>query len=218
MALAASQLAWFCAAAWPVFGPPLTDRGAQAQVHRPEDQPHARLHSDKPLSKQNDQTAEAAHHDNPRHQENQCRTHPLRSGAVSLPLEKQHMRPECAGLDEAEQPETEGRQQRLKGDVHGAMVSLKPVGEAKPGPANGRERRHGRAAALSRQRHRPPPYESQRVPPLPVLRHDAPGHIWHHTDRVLREIILCDIAAMVGKGYESRPIQLWWSMPCWSGL
>ncbi|MBW4975789.1 cytochrome c [Roseovarius mucosus] len=37
-----------------------------------------------------------------------------------------------------------------------------------------------------------------RAPP-----HDASGHTWHHTDRVLLDIVKRGTAAIVGNGYES---------------
>ncbi len=38
---------------------------------------------------------------------------------------------------------------------------------------------------------------------LPAPPHDASGHTWHHTDRVLAETVKLGTAAMVGNGYES---------------
>ncbi|KEJ94437.1 Cytochrome C oxidase, cbb3-type, subunit III [Pseudosulfitobacter pseudonitzschiae] len=38
---------------------------------------------------------------------------------------------------------------------------------------------------------------------LPAPPHDASGHTWHHTDRVLLDIVKRGTAAIVGNGYES---------------
>ena len=38
---------------------------------------------------------------------------------------------------------------------------------------------------------------------LPAPPHDASGHTWHHTDRVLFDIVKRGPAAIVGAGYES---------------
>ena len=38
---------------------------------------------------------------------------------------------------------------------------------------------------------------------LPAPPHDASGHPWHHTDRVLLDIVKRGTAAIVGNGYES---------------
>ncbi len=38
---------------------------------------------------------------------------------------------------------------------------------------------------------------------LPAPPHDASGHTWHHTDRVLVDIVKRGTAAIVGNGYES---------------
>jgi mono/diheme cytochrome c family protein len=38
---------------------------------------------------------------------------------------------------------------------------------------------------------------------LPAPPHDASGHTWHHSDRVLFEITKKGTAAVVGGGYES---------------
>lgn len=38
---------------------------------------------------------------------------------------------------------------------------------------------------------------------LPAPPHDATGHTWHHTDRVLLDIVKRGTAAIVGNGYES---------------
>jgi len=38
---------------------------------------------------------------------------------------------------------------------------------------------------------------------LPAPPHDASGHTWHHSDRVLTDIIKRGTAAIVGNGYES---------------
>jgi len=38
---------------------------------------------------------------------------------------------------------------------------------------------------------------------LPAPPHDASGHTWHHTDRVLLDILKRGTAAIVGNGYES---------------
>ncbi len=38
---------------------------------------------------------------------------------------------------------------------------------------------------------------------LPAPPHDASGHTWHHSDRILFEITKYGIAAVVGRGYES---------------
>lgn len=38
---------------------------------------------------------------------------------------------------------------------------------------------------------------------LPAPPHDASGHTWHHTDRVLFDIVKRGTAAIVGNGYES---------------
>ncbi|UXX85362.1 c-type cytochrome [Roseovarius pelagicus] len=38
---------------------------------------------------------------------------------------------------------------------------------------------------------------------MPAPPHDASGHTWHHTDRVLVDIITRGPAAVVGNGYES---------------
>jgi mono/diheme cytochrome c family protein len=38
---------------------------------------------------------------------------------------------------------------------------------------------------------------------LPAPPHDASGHTWHHSDRVLFEITKYGTAAVVGSGYES---------------
>jgi mono/diheme cytochrome c family protein len=38
---------------------------------------------------------------------------------------------------------------------------------------------------------------------LPAPPHDASGHTWHHSDRVLFEITKYGTAAVVGRGYES---------------
>lgn len=39
---------------------------------------------------------------------------------------------------------------------------------------------------------------------LPAPPHDASGHTWHHSDRVLLEITMRGTAAVVGRGYESN--------------
>ena len=39
---------------------------------------------------------------------------------------------------------------------------------------------------------------------LPAPPHDASGHTWHHTDRVLFDIVKRGPAAIVGAGYESN--------------
>jgi len=39
---------------------------------------------------------------------------------------------------------------------------------------------------------------------LPAPPHDASGHTWHHTDRVLVDIVKRGTAAIVGNGYESE--------------
>ncbi|MDP2062439.1 MAG: cytochrome c [Phaeovulum sp.] len=44
------------------------------------------------------------------------------------------------------------------------------------------------------------PGETGRYPAPP---HDATGHTWHHSDKVLAQIIYWGTAAMVGNGYES---------------
>jgi mono/diheme cytochrome c family protein len=38
---------------------------------------------------------------------------------------------------------------------------------------------------------------------VPAPPHDASGHTWHHTDRVLVDIVKRGTAAIVGNGYES---------------
>ena len=38
---------------------------------------------------------------------------------------------------------------------------------------------------------------------LPAPPHDASGHTWHHTDRVLFDVVKRGPAAIVGAGYES---------------
>ena len=38
---------------------------------------------------------------------------------------------------------------------------------------------------------------------LPAPPHDASGHTWHHTDRILTDIVKRGTAAIVGNGYES---------------
>jgi len=38
---------------------------------------------------------------------------------------------------------------------------------------------------------------------LPAPPHDASGHTWHHTDRILTDIVTRGTAAIVGNGYES---------------
>jgi mono/diheme cytochrome c family protein len=39
---------------------------------------------------------------------------------------------------------------------------------------------------------------------LPAPPHDETGHTWHHSDRVLLDIIMRGTAAVVGGGYESN--------------
>ena len=39
---------------------------------------------------------------------------------------------------------------------------------------------------------------------LPAPPHDASGHTWHHSDRVLLDITMRGTAAVVGGGYESN--------------
>ncbi|RSK32311.1 c-type cytochrome [Rhodovulum iodosum] len=39
---------------------------------------------------------------------------------------------------------------------------------------------------------------------LPAPPHDATGHTWHHSDRVLLDITMRGTAAVVGGGYESN--------------
>ena len=39
---------------------------------------------------------------------------------------------------------------------------------------------------------------------LPAPPHDATGHTWHHSDRVLLDITLRGTAAVVGGGYKSN--------------
>ncbi|WP_299782861.1 cytochrome c [uncultured Roseobacter sp.] len=39
---------------------------------------------------------------------------------------------------------------------------------------------------------------------LPAPPHDATGHTWHHSDRVLLDITMRGTAAVVGRGYESN--------------
>ena len=38
---------------------------------------------------------------------------------------------------------------------------------------------------------------------LPAPPHDASGHTWHHTDRILIDVVKRGTAAIVGNGYES---------------
>ena len=38
---------------------------------------------------------------------------------------------------------------------------------------------------------------------LPAPPHDASGHTWHHTNRILSDIVTRGTAAIVGNGYES---------------
>ncbi len=38
---------------------------------------------------------------------------------------------------------------------------------------------------------------------MPAPPHDASGHTWHHTDRILTDIVKRGTAAIVGNGYES---------------
>ena len=39
---------------------------------------------------------------------------------------------------------------------------------------------------------------------LPAPPHDATGHTWHHSDRVLLDITMRGTSAVVGRGYESN--------------
>ena len=57
---------------------------------------------------------------------------------------------------------------------------------------------HG--ANLEGQKDWQTPLPSGRLPAPP---HDASGHTWHHSDRILFEITKYGTAAVVGRGYES---------------
>jgi mono/diheme cytochrome c family protein len=71
--------------------------------------------------------------------------------------------------------------------------------------ANGRAAYHEHCASchganLEGQPDWQTPLPSGRLPAPP---HDASGHTWHHSDRVLFEITKYGTAAVVGSGYES---------------